>query len=512
MNKVFAYIRVSTIKQGLKGVSLQEQKSAINDYARTHKLKIIEWFEEKETAAKQGRPVFTTMMEKLRKDYASGVIIHKIDRSARNLKDWAALGDLLDSGIDVHFVNENVDLRARGGRLSADIQAVIAADYIRNLKEETKKGMYGRLKQGIYPLRAPIGYLDTGSGNPKKPDPTRAHLIAQTFELYSTGEFTLRTLREEMTMRGLRNYSDSKISVNGFSTILKNPFYMGVIKIKTTGETFNGIHEPLISKSTFDSVQAIISGRRINQKGKHHFIFRRLFICQNCGYSLIGEKQKGLIYYRCHNCKGTCVREETIMKAVESTLRPLKLSKYEIQEVTDVVKSLKKDMFFLKKQGKKKIQLQKAKVIKKIDRLTDSFLEGVIDKKTYLRKKESFLHETKKLDEKEKNISSDSKSDIKRMISYLELVISLYTSFLRGNDYFKRKMVNLYTSNRFVDQKNVMVKLISPFKELSEEIKLVCCAHSRTSTRSRGKLQRSEQHNALKNLIKKIITDPSEWD
>ena len=57
------------------------------------------------------------------------MIIHKIDRSARNLKDWADLGELIDQGIDVHFANESLDLHSRGGRLSADIQAVVAADY-----------------------------------------------------------------------------------------------------------------------------------------------------------------------------------------------------------------------------------------------------------------------------------------------------------------------------------------------------------------------------------------------
>ena len=515
MNEVFAYIRVSTLKQGLKGVSLQEQKSAIIDYAKIHKLKIVEWFEEKETAAKQGRLVFANMLEKLRKEYASGVIIHKIDRSARNLRDWAALGDLLDYGIDVHFANENVDLRARGGRLSADIQAVIAADFIRNLREETKKGMYGRLKQGLYPFRAPLGYLDAGSGNPKRPDPKRAHLIVKTFELYSTGEFTLHTIREEMSLRGLRSHSDSKLSINGFSKILKNPFYMGVIKIKKTGETFDGIHEPLISKSTYDSVQDVISGRRLHRKGKHHFLFRRLFTCKKCGYSLIGEKQKGHNYYRCHNCRGTCIREDIIMKTIESTLHPLKLSEFEIQDVSAVAKSLKKDIFSSKNQDKKKIHLQKVRINKKIDRLTDSFLEGVVDKKTYLRKKESLLHEAKTLDEKEMNISSGSKSDLERMISYLELVISLYSSFFKGNDYFKRKMVNLYTSNRFVDQKNVMVELNSPFKELSEGIKLIYGRPPRTLTRSMGKLHcvhiRKRQAR-LKEIVRKIIEDSDGWD
>lgn len=117
------------------------------------------------------------MLKLLRNGKAAGVVIHKIDRSARNLKDWADLGELIDQGIEVHFANESLDLNSRGGRLSADIQAVVAADYIRNLREEAKKGIYGRLKQGFYPMRAPIGYLDNGAAKPKTIDPVRGPLV-----------------------------------------------------------------------------------------------------------------------------------------------------------------------------------------------------------------------------------------------------------------------------------------------------------------------------------------------
>lgn len=137
MKSYFAYIRVSTQKQG-QGVSLQEQRAAIERYAERRNLRISSWFEERETAAKRGRPIFGRMMKELRVSKADGVIIHKIDRSARNLKDWADLGELIDGGYDVHFATETLDLTSRGGRLSADIQAVVAADYIRNLREETR--------------------------------------------------------------------------------------------------------------------------------------------------------------------------------------------------------------------------------------------------------------------------------------------------------------------------------------------------------------------------------------
>jgi len=64
------------------------------------------------------------MLAALEAGEADGVIMHKIDRSARNLRDWSDLGELIDRGIAVHFAHESVDLNSRGGRLSADIQAV----------------------------------------------------------------------------------------------------------------------------------------------------------------------------------------------------------------------------------------------------------------------------------------------------------------------------------------------------------------------------------------------------
>src|SRR5258707_807131 len=101
MKHLFAYIRVSTAKQG-QGVSLQEQRAAIERYAARTGAEIIQWFEEQRTAAKTGRPEFTLMVRLLRKGAAAGVVIHKIDRSTRNYRDWAEIDELIDSGIDVH--------------------------------------------------------------------------------------------------------------------------------------------------------------------------------------------------------------------------------------------------------------------------------------------------------------------------------------------------------------------------------------------------------------------------
>ena len=165
MKSCFAYIRVSTTRQGAAGVSLQEQRRAILEYASKRGITVAEWFEEQVSAAKRGRPVFTRLVKLLKSKKSTGIIIHKIDRGARNLRDWADMAELMDRGIEVHFAHESIDLHTRNGRLSADILAVVAADYIRNLREETFKGIQGRLRQGLFPFAAPVGYRRYGFGS-----------------------------------------------------------------------------------------------------------------------------------------------------------------------------------------------------------------------------------------------------------------------------------------------------------------------------------------------------------
>lgn len=58
-------------------------------------------------------------------------------------------------------------MSSRSARLAADIQAVVAADYIRNLREEAKRGIEKRLEQGFLPCGAPVGYLDAGKAKSK---------------------------------------------------------------------------------------------------------------------------------------------------------------------------------------------------------------------------------------------------------------------------------------------------------------------------------------------------------
>jgi len=499
MREFFGYIRVSTARQGEHGVSLQEQRDAIMRFGKAQGLEIAQWFEERETAAKKGRPVFGQMLQLLREGKAEGVVIHKIDRSTRNLRDWANLGDLIDQGIEVKFANESIDLNSRGGRLSADIQAVVAADYIRNLKEETRKGLYGRLKQGLYPMPAPLGYVDNGGGQPKTPCPVMGPLVKKAFQLYASGRYSLDTLREELHGLGLRNRNGGKVSRNCLSNLLNNPFYMGIVRLRRTDEAFAGAHAPLVSKSVFEAVQAVLSGKTNTASRRHDFLFRRLLACKHCGYSLIGETQKGHVYYRCHKkgCPTTSIRQEDVDTTVRQALEPLRFSLKESQYLQTEVLRLRTEWVGEREKQVKALKLSLAANEDRMKRLTDAFLDQAIDRGTFEERKKALLEERLGIEQKLVRLESNSGDVPDQLEKFLELAESAYLSYKKGIPAEKRDLLKTVTSNRFVDRKNVSIKLFLPFEMVANRPDF-----------TDGRLHRGSCRKFLKRLIRALIQTP----
>lgn len=506
MGNVFAYTRVSTVKQGEKGVSLQEQKDAIIRYANQHDLDIVRWFEERETAAKQGRPAFMLMLKLLRLKVASGVIIHKIDRSARNLEDWADVGKLADAGVAIHFANESVDLATVSGRLSADIQAVVAAHYSRNLREEAKKGIYGRLKQGFYPMRAPVGYLDKGAAKPKLPDPAMAPLVKECFEHYGTGQWSLPELVDRMYERGLRNRHGGPVTMNGISTIFNNPFYVGIMRIKKTGQEFSGNHAPLVSRELFERVQALLHGKAVDRVVRHSFLFSRLVRCANCHYSLIGERVKGHTYYRCHNrpfksppvCPKTSIREEQLEDIVLTHIDTLTLSDAEVILLREWIADRLRNSEAEREEERRSVSLQLDALRSRMSRLTDLLLDGSVGKVAFEEKQKALVWDEAQLRQKLAALEAEGGGALEEIERTVELAKDASSLYKQANLERKRELLRILLSNLTVSGKNVDVELSIPFRLIAERERSSCGRPYRGTCRTLG--------NVLEQLRKYIIS------
>ena len=459
MISCFGYIRVSTQRQG-EGVSLEAQRTAIEHCAQQRGLIITEWFEELETASKSGRPIFNNMIGRLKRHHAEGLVVHKLDRSARNLRDWSTVSELIDHGIEFHIATEPIDFSTRGGRMTADFLAVIAADFSRNQRDETKKGLTGRLLQGLFPFKAPLGYLDQGKGKPKIPCPERAPMVKAMYELYQTGEYSLKSLKIEMERRGLRNHSGSPLSLHGVEKILSNPFYHGQILIARTGETFAGIHEPLVSLNAFKKVQAIKSKRCGPKVSQHRHVFMGLFRCASCGGPLVPERQRKNVYYRCHKqtCAMTTLREDRLNEAIRQELNRLQLTPKSIEKMQAnwQAGSILDDLNARRRSVAAKIEDRQSK----ISRLADLLIDRSIDQMTYETKKKELGFELSQFQGQLDDLP-DPKDIRQERDAYISTMKGLVSTYDMGNTTERRLLLRNTFSNRCADQHRVRLEVRS---------------------------------------------------
>jgi len=522
MERMFAYIRVSTTKQG-QGVSLEQQQRSITEHASRNDYMVIKWFEEKRTAAKRGRPAFTDMMKRLRKGEASGVIIHKIDRSARNLRDWADLGDLIDQGINVQFAHDNIDLTTRGGRLSADLQATIAADYVRNLREEIIKGIYGRLNQGLYPFAAPTGYLDTGRGNVKTVDPIKAPLVHVAFSAYASGCHSLRSLRFYMAKKGLVSPSGNPLSPNSISKLLRNPFYTGIIRISTTGELFTGNHKPIIDAALYQEVQTRLDGKISKKTSKHKLAYNGFLRCGNCGYFLSGEKQKGNIYYRCHTkkCETKSIREDRLISKITHLISHISIDPLFRQALETAIDENMISTLDNRKSEIKTLKLRIAQTKLKLSKLTDYALDGTLTKSEFISKKNEITDymssELQNLATLE-NTPTNTEQSIKEILTWCQDVCGTYKTALPDD---LRETASQLTSNSLLTGKKLLLELKKPYDSIADSLAVLSCDPARGDLRNvdedcaycskEPSLDKSSSDEVARNLLEQLTKNESRW-
>jgi len=241
-------------------------------------LEVVDVFVEKQTAKIPGRPVFNEMIERMEKGEASGILAWHPDRLARNSVDGGKIIYLVDTGVivEMKFPTFWFDPTPQG-KFMLSIAFSQSKYYVDNLSENIKRGHRNKVKDGIWPPMAPLGYVN--KNRKIVPDENIAPLIKKTFEAYSSGSFTLRQLRDKFNELGLKRKSGKELAVSNYQKLLKNPIYTGLMLYN--GELYDGKHEPIISKKLFDSVQEVMLRKsKPKSRGLKPFLYRGFFRCR----------------------------------------------------------------------------------------------------------------------------------------------------------------------------------------------------------------------------------------
>jgi len=399
--KFFIYTRKSTDDKDRQVRSIGDQLSELKELALKEQITVVDVFVEKQTAKIPGRPVFNEMVERMERGDASGILAWHPDRLARNSVDGGKIIYLVDTGVitEMKFPTFWFDPTPQG-KFMLSIAFSQSKYYVDNLSENIKRGHRNKVKEGIWPQMAPLGYINVGG---KIVPDAIAPLIKKAFEAYATGTFTLRQLRDKFNGLGLKRKNGGQLAVSNYQKLLKNPICTGLMKYN--GEMFEGKHEPIITKKLFDTVQEVMSRKsKPHSKGLKPYIYRGFFRCGECGCFITTEQQKGHNYLRCTKRKNPCtqryVREELITSQIQNEIKKVSLPldwtqwmiaennkdrQSEVQSSTLFADSIKADISLLDS---------------KIEKLMSAYLESALSLDEYRDMKSKLVNEKQLLNEK----------------------------------------------------------------------------------------------------------------
>jgi DNA invertase Pin-like site-specific DNA recombinase len=159
--KVIGYVRVSTDKQVAEGCSLEAQQAKLRAFAVAMDLELVGIEIDAGVSAKSlDRPALQRALAALREQRAAGLLVVKLDRLTRSVKD---LGHLLEdyfgerSGRSLLSVSDSIDTRTAAGRLVLNVLMSVAQWEREATGERVRETMAHLKAQGVHCGRAPLG-------------------------------------------------------------------------------------------------------------------------------------------------------------------------------------------------------------------------------------------------------------------------------------------------------------------------------------------------------------------
>lgn len=149
--------------------------------------------------------MFAEILKKIEAGEATGILAWHPDRLARNSIDGGQIIYLVDTGIiqKLKFPTFWFDPTPQG-KFMLSIAFGQSKYYVDNFSENIKRGHRQKLKNGLWPQMAPLGYLNNRETKQIYLDKEKAPLIKKTFEAYASGNHTLKNLQKIINGLGLR--------------------------------------------------------------------------------------------------------------------------------------------------------------------------------------------------------------------------------------------------------------------------------------------------------------------
>jgi DNA invertase Pin-like site-specific DNA recombinase len=323
IERVAAYVRVSTQEQKLHGLSLDAQKMKLEEYAEQNNMKIVGWYLDEGVSGRKKiskRPELQRMIHDAEKGLFDRIIFIKLDRFFRSVAEYHECMKRI-APVLWTATEEEYDLTTANGRLLVNMKLTIAEleadqtgeriDLTNDYKVSTGQPLTGSM-QVPWTIVA-----DSATGRKKIiRNPETEHAIMDAISYYLIHQ------SKKGTLIYLHAKHQLYISYQSLSNILSNTMLYGAYRDNPA------YCQGYITKETYDRMQEIARRNvKDNTSENRTYYFSGLIRCPECGNVLAGcfsvqKKPSGNVHsykkYRCrsNNLNNRCSFNKVISENV----------------------------------------------------------------------------------------------------------------------------------------------------------------------------------------------------
>lgn len=349
IERVAAYVRVSTQEQKLHGLSLDAQRMKLTEYAKNNNMRIVGWYVDEGVSGRKlirNRPELQRMIQDAEKGKFERIIFIKLDRFFRSVAEYHECMKRI-TPVTWSTTEEEYDLTTANGRMLVNMKLTIAeleADQtgerisiVNEYKVSTGQPLVGDQSQ-------PFGFkngIDEKTGRKK---------VIRDPEVEDIMNDLLDYLFKYQSKRGALIYLHTKHGIsmvyNSMSNLLQNTMLCGEYRGNKS------YCEAYLTREQFDKLQLILRNNVKCNTENRDYLFSGLIRCPHCGHRMSGgihttTKPNGKKYqykkYKCHNFKinhrcdfNKAISENVIEKMLLSDIEQyLEDAKIQSVQITD---------------------------------------------------------------------------------------------------------------------------------------------------------------------------------
>lgn len=409
--QVVGYCRFSSDNQ--RHESIEAQERAIKEFCRLKGFLLTKlYIDEAMSGTSDDRPQFLKMIEDSYNRNFEGIVVHKLDRFARNRYDSAVYKKKLkDNGVSLFSVLENLDNSPESILLESLLEG-LNEYYSKNLAREVMKGLKENAYKGLHNGGTPpLGY--DVKDRKYIINPIEAETVKMIFKLYLSG-VGYANIANELNSIGKKSKAGKDFTKGSIREILLNEKYTGVYvynKRKSKKENhiyknseqiikLEGAVPQIISKEDYEEVQARLDSKKRGPRKnvKRFYLVTGKMTCELCGSSYSGNGYvngrggKKYVVYSCvgrtknKSCTNKSIRQNIIEDFVIDELKKNIFTDQSIKKICDNILELHNKKALDSYKDIKVLKNKENDLSRKINKLIDCFLEDDMDKE-FLNKK-----------------------------------------------------------------------------------------------------------------------------